>query len=280
VNLFSARRSHFHGAHDDGPAAGDRGAPGHRRHAARQQRRARAELGRGWWDDRALAGALAIYDDPAALLEDFERVFNISLSALVGRSRKNPFHPFPVYEARHGGRFFAVAQEPAPAPRAAGATQVAPRSSASLSSASRSALDELELGDPSMARNVRAAKRVASRDVPILLIGETGTGKELFARALHAASERAEQPFIAVNCAAIPEARLQVEIVQAYGGTLFLDEIGELPCALQTRLLHVLEERKVTAPGSEARKLGVSRNTLYRKMHRLGIPWPIKKPLH
>jgi transcriptional regulator of acetoin/glycerol metabolism len=180
-----------------------------------------------------------------------ERVFNISLPALVGRSRKNPFHPFPVYEARHGGRFFAVAQEPEPAPRAAGAAQAAPRSSVTLSSASRSALDELDLGDPSMARNVRAAKRVASRDVPILLIGETGTGKELFARTLHAASKRAEHPFIAVSCAAIPEARLPVEMVQARGGTLFLDEIGELPCALQARLLHALEERKVTVPGSE-----------------------------
>src|SRR5882762_3780042 len=169
-----------------------------------------------------------------------ERVFNISLPALLGRSRRKSFHPLPVYEARHGGRFFAVAQEPE-------------------SARSRSALDELDLGDASMARNIRAAKRVASRDVPILLIGETGTGKELFARALHASSERAEHAFVAVNCAAIPEALLQSEIVQAHGGTLFLDEIGELPGALQARLLQVLEKREmrlIAASRSEERRVG------------------------
>jgi transcriptional regulator of acetoin/glycerol metabolism len=154
----------------------------------------------------------------------------------------------PVYEARHGGRFFAVAQEP----------ESSRRGSASLSSASRSALDELDLGDASMARNIRAAKRVASRDVPILLIGETGTGKELFARALHASSERAERSFVAVNCAAVPEALLQSEIAQAHGGTLFLDEIGELPEALQARLLHVLEKR-------EMRLIAASRSGLEEK---------------
>ena len=76
-----------------------------------------------------------------------------------------------------------------------------------------------------------SARRRASRRAtcPILLIGETGTGKELFARALHAASERAGHAFVAVNCAAISEALLQSHIAQAHGGTLFLDEIGELP---------------------------------------------------
>src|SRR5437016_759379 len=87
-----------------------------------------------------------------------ERVFNISLPALLGRSRRKSFHPLPLYEARHGGRFFAVAQEP----------ESAPRGSALPSSASRSALDEPDLGDAAMARNIRAAKRGASRDVPIL----------------------------------------------------------------------------------------------------------------
>jgi transcriptional regulator of acetoin/glycerol metabolism len=180
-------------------------------------------------------------------------VFNISLPALVGRSRRKSFHPLPIYEARHGGRFFAVAQEPESARRASRATRIAPGGSASFPGAGRSALDELDLGDASMARNIRAAKRVASRDVQILLIGETGTGKELFARALHASSERAEHAFVAVNCAAMPEALLQCEpFVQAHGGTLFLDEIGELPGALQARLLHVLEKREVIAVGGAA----------------------------
>src|SRR6185437_6469095 len=100
---------------------------------------------------------------------------------------------------------------------------------------------ELDLGDPVLARNIQAAKRVESRDIPILLLGESGTGKEFFARALHAASERADKPFVAVNCGSLPEPSLQNElfgrssastssgedergrIVQANGGTLFLD---------------------------------------------------------
>jgi len=200
-----------------------------------------------------------------------ERLFDVSLPTLIQRSHKQSFHPLPIYEARHGGRFFAVAYGPESKGRG-GVTQVAVRGEPSTPTAGRSALDELDFGDPSMARNIEAAKRVLSRDIPILLLGETGTGKELFARALHAASERADKPFVAVNCASMPEAEIQIElfgcrpggiaaatregrpskIVQADGGTLFLDEIGDLPYALQARLLHVLEEREVIAPGAQA----------------------------
>jgi transcriptional regulator of acetoin/glycerol metabolism len=200
-----------------------------------------------------------------------ERVFNISLPTLIQRSHKQSFHPLPIYEARHGGRFFAVAYGPE-SKGGAGVTHVAPGGEPSTPTASRSALDELDFGDPLMARNIEAAKRVLSRDIPMLLLGETGTGKELFARALHAASERADKPFVAVNCASMPEAEIQNElfgcrrggtaaatgesqpgkIVEDYGGTLFLDEIGDLPYALQARLLHVLEERELIAPGAEA----------------------------
>jgi transcriptional regulator of acetoin/glycerol metabolism len=199
-----------------------------------------------------------------------ERVFNISLPTLIQRSHKQSFHPVPIHEARHGGRFFAVAYGPE-SKGGAGVTHVAMRGEPSTPTASRSALDELDFGDPLMARNIEAAKRVLSRDIPILLLGETGTGKEFFARALHAASERPDKPFVAVNCASMPEAEIQNElfgcrpggiaaatgkaqpgkIVQADGGTLFLDEIGDLPYALQARLLHVLEEREVIAPGAK-----------------------------
>jgi len=201
-----------------------------------------------------------------------ERVFNISLPTLIQRSHKQSFHPLPIYEARNGGRFFAVAYGPESKRRGAGVTQVALPGEPSTPTANRTALDELDFGDPLMARNIEAAKRVLSRDIPILLLGETGTGKELFARALHAASERPDKPFVAVNCASMPEAEIQNElfgsrpggiaaataegqpgkIVQADGGMLFLDEIGDLPPALQARLLHVLEEREVIAPGAEA----------------------------
>jgi transcriptional regulator of acetoin/glycerol metabolism len=107
--------------------------------------------------------------------------------------------------------------------------------------------------------------------VAIVIRGPTGSGKEAFARALHLASIRAKQPFVAVNCAAIPETLIESElfgyspgaftgarregmrgrIVQSSGGTLFLDEIGDMPLLLQTRLLRVLEEQEVTPLGSE-----------------------------
>ena len=112
--------------------------------------------------------------------------------------------------------------------------------------------------------------RVAVSDVPLLLGGETGTGKGLFARVVHAESRRASGPFVEVNCAALPESLLESELfghekgaftgaarsrrglfTQADGGTLFLDEIGDVPPAIQAKLLHVLEEGRVRPVGSD-----------------------------
>jgi DNA-binding NtrC family response regulator len=103
-----------------------------------------------------------------------------------------------------------------------------------------------------MARNVRAAKRIASRDIPVLLAGESGSGKELFARTLHAASARAERPFVAVSGASISATQLEDEIAAAQGGTLFVDEVGELAAPLQARLLQLLEMREAPAREAEA----------------------------
>jgi transcriptional regulator of acetoin/glycerol metabolism len=225
-----------------------------------------------------LAGGIAALDRnalfelggrrPADLLgAPLERVFNVSLPALISRCRRNPFQPLPLYEARHGARFFALAQEPESAQRPARAAPAAPAQSVPLPAASSSALDELDLGDPAMARNIRAAKRVASRAVPILLLGETGTGKELFARALHAASERAAHAFVAVNCAALPATPLEGRIVQAHRGTLFLDEIGELSGASQARLLDVLDSRE-SESSVDLRIVAASSTSLEEKIRR------------
>jgi len=133
-----------------------------------------------------------------------------------------------------------------------------------------SGLHYLNTGDQQVAALVQKVQRVINRDIPLLILGETGTGKELLARAVHQDSNRAKQPFVAVNCASIPESLIEAElfgyedgaftgarrkgavgrIVQANGGTLFLDEIGDMPLALQARLLRVLQERNVTPLGS------------------------------
>lgn len=134
------------------------------------------------------------------------------------------------------------------------------------------------LEDPRLQRGFARALRVLERDVPVFLQGETGTGKEAFAAALHRASSRANQPFVAINCAAIPETLIESELFgyrggsftgarkdgmigkleQAHGGILFLDEIADMPLALQTRLLRVLEERQVVPlGGATARPLDV-----------------------
>jgi two-component system, NtrC family, response regulator HydG len=113
--------------------------------------------------------------------------------------------------------------------------------------------------------------RAASADAPALIRGETGSGKELVARSLHRHSARREQPFIAVNCAAVPETLLESELfghvrgafsgattarpglfVEADGGTLFLDEIGDMPAGLQAKLLRALEGGEVRAVGADA----------------------------
>ena len=133
-----------------------------------------------------------------------------------------------------------------------------------------SGLHYLSTGDAQVEAMVTKVQRVLNKEIPLLILGETGTGKELLARAVHQDSDRARQPFVAVNCASIPESLIEAElfgyedgaftgarrkgasgrIVQANGGTLFLDEIGDMPLSLQARLLRVLQERCVTPLGS------------------------------
>ncbi len=132
------------------------------------------------------------------------------------------------------------------------------------------AIDDLSGTDARMRDLLARGKRFVDRGLPVLILGETGTGKEFLARALHAYSERRAQAFIAINTASIPEHLVESELFgyqrgafsgalpggmkgklqQADGGTLFLDEIGDMPYALQTRLLRVLSEREVTPLGA------------------------------
>jgi DNA-binding NtrC family response regulator len=122
--------------------------------------------------------------------------------------------------------------------------------------------------DPKLKQVSVALHRAAATDTTVLLEGESGTGKELFARALHALSPRADGPFVAINCAAIPETLLETELFGhekgaftgasarkpgkfelAHRGTLFLDEIGDLPLALQAKILRALEEKRFERVG-------------------------------
>jgi len=131
-------------------------------------------------------------------------------------------------------------------------------------------LESLAGSNVRYARALRMARQGLANELPVLLLGETGTGKEVIARALHMAGARCDKPFVAVNCAAIPEGLIESELFgyregaftgsrrggmvgrlqQAHGGTLFLDEIGDMPLALQARLLRVLQDRKVAPLGA------------------------------
>jgi len=131
-------------------------------------------------------------------------------------------------------------------------------------------VDDL-LGESASLRQLRElVARVARSDAPVLVVGETGSGKELVARALHRHGARPDGPFVALNCAALPEHLLESELfghvrgaftdaraprtgllIHATGGTLFLDEIADLPVALQPKLLRALQERRVRPVGSE-----------------------------
>ena len=203
---------------------------------------------------------------------DFSELFSTSLHGLIEACVRAALHPLPIFAQRHGAQFFAVSHGPAPAPSLVVAAGRAPLARSAAGPASGCALEQLHWGDPEMAHNVQVARRVMERDVAVMLLGETGTGKEVFAQALHRLSSRADKPFVAINCASIPESLIESELfgylpgaftgarkdghagklLHANGGTLFLDEIGDMPVALQARLLRVLEERAVLPLGGKA----------------------------
>ena len=133
-----------------------------------------------------------------------------------------------------------------------------------------SSLQYLDTGDAQVSSVITKLRMVSGRDIPVMILGETGTGKDLLAQAIHGDSQRSNGPFVSVNCASIPDTLIEAElfgyeegaftgarkrgatgkILQADGGTLFLDEIGDMPKHLQARLLRVLQERKVSPLGA------------------------------
>ncbi|MEW5695576.1 sigma-54-dependent Fis family transcriptional regulator [Pseudomonas synxantha] len=194
-----------------------------------------------------------------------EAFFDCSLDQLFGRASANATASWPL-RSRDGRHLFAALRgQPRPVPPPVFKAPEPPR------------MPGICLADPALQNEFRKALRVFERDVPLLVNGETGSGKEAFAKAIHQASQRANKPFIALNCAAIPESLIESELFgyrggsftgalkdgmrgklqQADGGTLFLDEIGDMPLALQTRLLRVLEDRMVVPIGGEPHAVNV-----------------------
>ena len=208
-----------------------------------------------------------------AVRRDFSMVFESNLSTLVDRLRH---HPQASGEIHVNGKAIHV-QLRGQLPPLAVAGRVfdevpaaRPARRPEAGSTPRLNLDTLNTGDARLQAVIDRTRRLLGRDIPILIQGESGAGKEMLAKAFHNSGPRRDAPFVALNCASIPETLIESElfgyqggaftgarkegapgkIQQAHGGTLFLDEIGDMPLNLQARLLRVLQERCVTPLGS------------------------------
>lgn len=202
-----------------------------------------------------------------------DAVLDIDTDQLQDHARRRHMPYWPVRSVNHGTRYYATVEQASerglPGDRMPGTGRGPVQ--APVLERRRPSLTMLGGSDPHLQRQVERAQRVAGRGIPVLLHGETGTGKEVFARALHDSCHLAQASFVAVNCAAIPENLIESElfgyepgaftgarkdgrkgkVLQANGGTLFLDEIGDMPRELQTRLLRVLEEHEVVPLGGD-----------------------------
>ena len=220
------------------------------------------------------AGRIVGHNRPAQLLLQAEagttvlglplqQLFRLRIEDLGHYVRAMPGNRRAVMLAGSGRTLFLHAVPPPAAPQR---TPVQPVADAGIAAP----LARLTGGDPALTRQIQRAARLVDAPVGILISGETGSGKEYFAKALHEASRRRDKAFVAINCAAIPDTLIESElfghlpgsfsgalakgkrglIQAADGGTLFLDEIGDMPAHLQPRLLRVLSEHELLPVGA------------------------------
>lgn len=199
-------------------------------------------------------------------LQRLEQIFDIKLEQLLSHP---PFNPTAISTHSRFSFFGIITPPKVPQGRQIDYRKSIPKTDLKDAKAPLD-LERLNMGDPRLAKAITQASRILNTDIPILIHGETGVGKEVFVNALHLSSERKHAPMIAVNCAAIPAELVESELFgyekgaftgannkgyiglirKADKGTLFLDELGDMPMNVQARLLRVLQERKVTPLGS------------------------------
>ena len=210
-------------------------------------------------------------------LGSFGSLFRTSFGAAMDRAARDPMGVLEL-ELRTGGEMYARPRVSLAWYAASGSVRAAGRGarrSAEEPARGRAkpgviTLESLATGDRALQLALDRAGKVVGKNIPLLIQGESGVGKELLAQASHNSGPRAGGPFVALNCAAIPENLIESElfgyaggaftgarregavgrIQQAHGGTLFLDEIGDMPLAMQARLLRVLQERRVLPIGA------------------------------
>ncbi|OOG14753.1 sigma-54-dependent Fis family transcriptional regulator [Pseudomonas sp. C9] len=195
-----------------------------------------------------------------------ESLFKVSLLELLNQPDGLPF----ALQASGRNRFQCLLKRPKQVPIQPRLFSEPKSAEPVVAAPEAISLNTLHFGDSRVEKAVRQAERLLEKDIPLLIHGETGVGKEVFVKALHQASSRSKQPFIAVNCAAIPAELVESELFgyekgaftganqkgsiglirKADKGTLFLDEIGDMPLPTQARLLRVLQERCVQPVGS------------------------------
>ncbi|TXT37598.1 MAG: sigma-54 dependent transcription regulator [Comamonadaceae bacterium] len=240
-------------------------------------------------------------------------LLDVPLNTLLAQHHRRPTEPVRV-QRPHGEVLFLLLQpNPGTLPVRGGLLPQTPAQSSPAPLRAGDALAQLDTGDLRWRSAADKARRVADKPIPLLIQGESGVGKELFARAVHDSGPRRAQPFVAINCAAVPENLIEAELFgyapgaftgarregspgrvrEAQGGTLFLDEIGDMPLTMQARLLRVLQERQVSPLGGgpsvavdfalicathcklrEAAEQGRFRSDLYYRINGLTVQLP------